>query len=268
MLRHHVGGAFRTPRASAVFRATRLLVVLAGGVASSVSAQVPDEFTNLQFFPEDISRDELIGHMRQFSFSLGVSCQYCHFGGDGGFSFEGVEFDSDERPEKVRARAMLEMTREINSNLLSALPHRRSPNVMVECRTCHRGLPRPRMIDDLLRDRIGNEDVAAAITWYKELREEELSGWSYDFGEWVINDLATAYGDEGEPAIGAALLRMNSENFPESLSIWSLLGDLELAAGNRETAIEAYRQGLRVSPDHPGLNRKLEALGVEPRAER
>jgi len=232
-------------------------------LASPLAAQIPDEFTNLRFFPEDISRRELIGHMRQFTFALGVRCQYCHFGGDGR-SFDGVEFDSDEKPEKRRARAMLEMTNEINTTLLSAIPERRMPHVMVECRTCHRGLSRPRMIDDLLGEKIAEENVTVAIAWYNTLREEEYGGWGYDFGEWVINNLAAAYGDEGEPAIGAALLRMNSENFPESPAIWVSLGDLELAAENREAAIEAYRAGLALLPGHAGILRKLRAMGVDP----
>lgn len=252
------------PQTSFFFGVTLLGAALSCALASPTRAQIPDEFTNLQFFPEGIARDELIGHMRQFSFALGVRCQYCHFGGDG-ISFDGVEFDSDEKPEKRRARAMLEMTDEINGTLLSAIPERRSPHVVVECRTCHRGLSRPRMIDELLRQKIADEDVTAAIAWYENLREEEYGGWSYDFGEWVINDLASTYGDAGEPATGAALLRMNGENFPESLSIWVSLGDLELAADNRDAAIEAYRRGLSLAPDNPGIVRRLEALDVDPR---
>ena len=46
--------------------------------------------------------------MREFSFALNVRCQYCHTGGDG-ISFEGVNFASDEKPAKVKARAMLRM---------------------------------------------------------------------------------------------------------------------------------------------------------------
>lgn len=246
-----------------LFVATLVVAMLSSGPAASLTAQVPDEFTNLQFFPEDISRDELIGHMRQFSFSLGVRCQYCHFGGDG-ISFEGVEFGSDEKPEKRRARAMLEMMAEINGTLLASIPERRSPNVMVECRTCHRGLPRPRMIDDLLREKIASDGATAAVAWYRTLREERHGGWSYDFGEWVITDLASEYGDAGEPATGAALLRMHSENFPESLSIWVALGDLELAADERDAAISAYRAALALAPENPGVIAKLEALGVIP----
>lgn len=237
------------------------LIAFGVGFASpaATDAQIPDELTNLQFFPEDIARDELVGYMREFSFALGVRCQYCHSGGDGR-SFEGVDFASDDKPTKRRARYMLEMSRTINSTLLTSVPDRETPNVDVECQTCHRGIARPVMIDDLLRTRIAADGVEAATDEYRRLREREYGGWSYDFGEWAINDLAAEYGDE-DPATGAALLAMNAEFYPESLSIWVSLGTMEAAAGNREAAIRAYQRGLELSPDNQRILGLLEQLG-------
>ena len=72
-------------------------------------AQPPWSGENLQHYPRDITRPELIQRMREFSFALGIgSCQYCHTGGDG-VSFDGVVFPSDQKPAKVKARAMLHM---------------------------------------------------------------------------------------------------------------------------------------------------------------
>lgn len=238
------------------------IVVLAWPRADA-SAQIPDEFTNLQFLPEDISRDELIGVMRQFSFALGVRCQYCHFGGDG-VSFEGVEFDSDEKPEKRRARYMLEMTETLNSSLLANLPERRTPSVAVQCRTCHRGLPRPRMLDDIIREKVAEEGVDAAVAEYRALREENFGGWSYDFGEWLVYDVTEEYRNDA-PGVAVALLRMNAEFYPESVTAWQMLGGAEAAVDNREAAIAAYRKGLALAPDAPRLLRALRELGVDPR---
>lgn len=242
-------------------RATLVAVaVLAAGHANTLNGQIPDEFTNLQFFDEEITRGELIEQMRQFSFALGVRCQFCHSGGDGR-SFEGVEFDSDDKPEKLRARYMLDMVRTINSTMLVDVPERRTPNVGVTCATCHRGLPRPRMIQDVVRERIAEQGVDSAVARYRALREEYHGSWSYDFGEWAINDLASEFG-EGDPETAAALMRMNAEFHAESPSVWSGLGDAESLAGNRDAAIAAYRKGLELSPDNPQILRRLEALGV------
>lgn len=225
----------------------------------SVEGQMPDTFTNLQYFPEDISRGELISKMRQFSFALGVRCQYCHTGGDG-ISFEGVDFASDEKPAKRTARAMLEMAQTINATMLTALPERGEPQVGVECRTCHRGLPRPAMIDQLMRQRIAEEGVEAAVAYYRQLREDNYGGWSYDFGEWTVNDLASSY--SSEPAIAAALLRMNSDFYPDSPAVWMALGQAEAASGDTEAAIGALRRALELAPDNQRILQLLAELGA------
>ena len=41
-----------------------LIFLMAVGATVPAIAQIPDEFKNLQFFPEDIPRGELIGAMR------------------------------------------------------------------------------------------------------------------------------------------------------------------------------------------------------------
>src|SRR5262245_50784373 len=93
--------------------------------------QTPWKAENLQYFPKDISRQALTQRMREFSFALGVRCQYCHAGGDG-ISFDGVSFVSDEKPAKTKARAMLRMVDQINNVMLASLPARAQPRVVVE----------------------------------------------------------------------------------------------------------------------------------------
>src|SRR5215471_20738276 len=83
-------------------------------------AQIPSEFTNLQFFPKTISRDELIGVMRGFSFSLNVRCEYCH-AGKGGNELKDMNYASDEKETKRTARAMLHMVDAINQNYIDKL---------------------------------------------------------------------------------------------------------------------------------------------------
>ena len=240
-----------------------LVFAVGWGLApQAAQAQIPDSFTNLQFFPEDISRDDLVGNMRRFSFALGVRCQFCHSGGDG-VSFDGVDFASDDKPQKLRARHMLEMAETINSTLLAALPERALPNVAVECQTCHRDIPRPEMIDDIMRQRIAADGVDAAVAHYNELRVEGLEGWSYDFGEWPMNDLASEYGEES-PETAAALLRMNAEHHPMSVSVWVGLGSAEAAAGNRDLAIAAYQKALELAPDNPRVLQLLERVRSDP----
>ena len=76
---------------------------LIGPLCPTVHAQDSQTLKNVQVFPKDITRPELIDRMRHFSFALDVRYQYCHIGGDG-VSFDGVVFESDYDPDKVKAK--------------------------------------------------------------------------------------------------------------------------------------------------------------------
>ena len=58
------------PSASVVFAFLALFVTV-----KPSSAQIPTTFQNLQHFPRDISREDLVQRMREFSFALGVQCR-------------------------------------------------------------------------------------------------------------------------------------------------------------------------------------------------
>ena len=98
-------------------------------------AQPPWRGENLQHYPRDITRPELIQRMREFSFALGVRCQYCHTGGDG-VSFDGVVFSSDQKPAKVKARAMLRMMASGQDDIQVRM-QAWSRALGVECLHCH-----------------------------------------------------------------------------------------------------------------------------------
>src|SRR5689334_24081870 len=116
----------------------RMRYLLLAALVVYAPQQQPWKAKNLKFFPQDITRPALIQRMREFSFALGVRCQYCHAGGNG-VTFEGVSFASDEKPAKLKARAMLRMVDHINASLLTQIPSRAEPRVVLDCATCHRG---------------------------------------------------------------------------------------------------------------------------------
>jgi hypothetical protein len=71
--------------------------------------------------------------------ALGVSCNTCHA--------PRGNFASDEKPEKLTARRMLEMTRAINKQFFP--DHKPQPNESVlgrvTCYTCHQGERTPKL---------------------------------------------------------------------------------------------------------------------------
>jgi hypothetical protein len=72
--------------------------------------------------------DEVRATMRTFRAGLGVRCEFCHVQGNDA---------SDDKPQKLSARVMIAMTRDINAKFSDA------SKVHVSCYTCHRGAEQP-----------------------------------------------------------------------------------------------------------------------------
>ena len=226
--------------------------------ASVAEAQIPSRFENLQYFAKDIPRDALIQRMREFSFALGVRCQYCHAGGDG-ISFAGVSFSSDDKDAKVKTRFMLRLVETLNTTTFASVPSRRNPAVKMDCVHCHRGSPVPTTLATELTRVIDDRGAAAAVTRYRELREDMASG-RFDFGEWEINELARTLTEDGKTAAAIAMLELNGEYYPKSAAIDLSLGDLHRERGEREQAMARYRRVLEKDPQNLRARRALEEL--------
>ena len=242
-------------------RVVALLIVLAVSQAPGAPVQQPPwKGENLQHFPKDIARDQLMQRMREFSFGLGVRCQYCHTGGDG-VSFDGVIFASDEKPAKVKARAMLRMVDQINTSLLPAIPSRAEPRVVVDCVTCHRGLPLPKTLQTTLLEIVNTDGASAAVAKYRKLRREVSHLGMYDFGEWEINELARRLREAGNLEAAIAILEMNGEFYPRSTAIDFEIGEMHLVRGEREKALARYRAVLEKAPGHARARQRIAEIG-------
>ena len=231
-------------------------------VTSTAPQQQPSpswKAKNLQYFPSDVARGELIQRMREFSFALNVRCQYCHAGGDG-VSLDGVDFPSDEKPAKNKARAMLRLTEQVNRSLLPQVPSRAEPRVEVTCVTCHHGLPLPKSLQTTLFETVNVEGVDAAIERYRELRASDPLSGRYNFGEWEINELARRLLEARNTTAAIAVLEMNREFYPKSAEINFQIAELHLQRGERDEALARYRTTLEKAPDHVRAKARLAEL--------
>ena len=234
-----------------------LVLVLAA--PQPIQAQIPSSFTNLQYLSPDISRDSLLTVMRKFSFALGVRCQYCHVGGDG-ISFEGVRFESDEDPDKRKARFMLRLVDNLNRQVLPLMPNRDDPPLRMECKSCHRGQAKPMLLTQELRQVLDLHGADSAGARYRELREASGMRGAFDFGQWEMNTLAEDLAREGRPRDAIAMYRLNAEHFPRSLSIHLAVAELHEELSDTTSAIEAYERVLELRPDLPQAQERLNAL--------
>jgi hypothetical protein len=99
--------------------------------------------TNLKVLSKHISNDSLGRLMREYSFSLGVRCGFCHAAS--ATDKDKLDFASDEKKHKEIARDMMRMTRRINRKYFDEerggeAGHQR---LMVTCFTCHHGHAEP-----------------------------------------------------------------------------------------------------------------------------
>jgi hypothetical protein len=235
------------------------LLLLAPVVSGAQTPQAPWRGENLQYFPKDMPRPQLIQRMREFSFALDVRCQYCHTGGDG-ISFDGVVFAADDKPAKVKARAMLRMVDQINNAMLPQLPSRAEPRVSVDCATCHRGSALPKSLQTTLFEIVEKDGAAAAVARYRALRQNTMVAGKYNFGEWEVNELARRLTEAGNPAAAIAILEMNGEFYPKSADIDFTIGELHRSRGEHDKAVQRYRAVLEKNPQHQGAKRWLTEL--------
>jgi len=245
----------------ALFGSIKAVVVFAlaqSWMAIATQAQVPDTFTNLQYFPKTVSRDELVGIMRGFCFSLNVRCQYCHAGKDSPNLSE-MNFASDEKETKKTARAMLRMVTAINQEYIAKLG--RDAPTQVECVTCHHGLSVPKTMNSVLADTLDKKGISAAIALYRSLRKEDLGTGQYDFGETPLNQLTESLLKQRKTKEAAAIMELNVEvNTPPSLWSYNLLAMSHAANHETDKAKADFTKILELNPQDPFAKRQLEQL--------
>jgi hypothetical protein len=239
-----------------------LLILIAAGLPRLGSAQIPEEFGNLQVLPEDIEQRQLVDVMRGFAMGLGVRCWYCHVGEEGK-PFSEFDFKSDEKLTKRKARFMLEMTRHLNDERLPSLAEvgeRADPAVRLTCYTCHRGRPVPRTLEEELGQVIAEQGVDAASARYRELREEFYGQGAFNFGEFTLLNVAESLGGEGRVEDGIEIVKLNLEFFPESGFSYFALGEGHRMLGETAQAIAAYEKAQELVPGNPMIGRRLQEL--------
>ncbi len=221
-------------------------------------AQVPDKFSNLQYFPKDISKQQLIGTMRGFAFALNVRCQFCH-AGKAGNSLEQMDFASDEKDSKKTARAMLRMVDAINNEYIAKMG--RTAPMRVECVTCHRRLSVPKTMNALLAETMEKKDLQAALALYRDLRKEDLGGGQYDFGETPLNILTESLLKQDKAREAAAIMELNVEvNTPPTGWAYHLLAQAHVANKEIDKAKADYRKILEMNPQDQFAKKQLEEL--------
>jgi len=119
------------------------LLCLSFTILSFNYPQQAQGFKNLKVLPKDISKKQLDSTMEYYSISLGVRCGFCH-ARLADTTKRGLDFASDKKEEKSRAREMITMTSFINKGYFDEAHSSKTDTIKtVTCFTCHRGSNEP-----------------------------------------------------------------------------------------------------------------------------
>jgi hypothetical protein len=217
----------------------------------------PPAMTNLQILPKDSSREQVLTTMAAFTAALGVQCNYCHVQeGRGGRN----DMAADEKPTKKAARAMMLLAREINTRLPEAVGKSADATTRVGCATCHRGVPIPKQMVDIMTEAAASGGSAAGIAKFKEMRDKFYPGQSYDFGETTMLTMAQRANSAGKVDDALAYLQVNAEYFPKSVRTYSAVAQMKNAKGDKAGAIAALEKVVELDPNNAQAKAQLENL--------
>lgn len=225
----------------------------------TVSAQwPPDSITNLQVLPKNTPLRELVGTMRDFASALGVRCTHCHVGNDPN-DLATINFSSDERIQKRKAREMLRMVQAINRDLLSRLPERNNPPIAVNCMTCHHGITQPRDIRAVLVDVALLNGADSVIAEYKRLRERYYGTASYDFSPFMLANVAEEITPRS-PDAAIAIGEFNLGLFPKDQQTYLTVAAVHLRRADTASAIRVMTRAVETLPESAFLKSMLARL--------
>ena len=220
--------------------AVAILVVRAGvAAAQTTPPPVPDPLLDMQAIAQ----------------ALGVRCEYCHVGRRG----DPPAIAPLGKPKQQIAREMIAMTRELNAKVQAAADKSPTDAAPVTCVTCHRGVPIPRQLSDIVARTVREKGAAEAVAQYRDLRRDFFGRQSYDFGEEELLKVATRFA-QTRPADAIALLELNVEFYPRSVRSYVTMAQAYTRKLDDESAIKSLEKALEIEPENGVVKGQLGSL--------
>jgi tetratricopeptide (TPR) repeat protein len=188
--------------------------------------------------------------MQEIVQGLGVQCEYCHSAPRGSGLPE---------PKKDIARQMIAMTRDLNTRVQTATGKPATQTAQVKCVTCHRGVPIPRQLSEIVMQTLREKGVAAAAAQYRDLHEHFYGRAAYDFGEDTLIGVALPLAS-GKPDDAIALLKLNLEFYPQSAKTYAAIAFAYTRKLDDPTAITYYEKAVELDPSNGVIRGQLEQL--------
>jgi tetratricopeptide (TPR) repeat protein len=188
--------------------------------------------------------------MQEIVQALGVQCEYCHSAPRGSGLPE---------PKKDIARQMIAMTRDLNARVQGATGKSATEAAQVKCVTCHRGVPIPRQLSEIVIRTYREKGAVAAAEQYRDLHQRFYGRAAYDFGEDTLIGAAQPLA-AGRPDDAIALLKLNLEFYPQSSKTYAAIAFAYTRKYDDPTAITYYEKAVELDPNNGVIRGQLEQL--------
>ena len=156
---------------------------------------------------------------------------------------------------------MYTITSQVNG-LLRADTAGRRLDAAVTCLTCHRGLPDPRPLHEVIAATMARAGTDSGLAQYREFRTQFLERGPYDFGEGSLNLVAQGLARAGRRDDAIRVLELNKEFHPDLPTLNFGLAELLLARGDSARALELYQLVLAKQPLNARAKARVDALSA------
>jgi tetratricopeptide (TPR) repeat protein len=154
---------------------------------------------------------------------------------------------------------MIAMTKELNTRVETASGKATGVATKVDCATCHRGVPIPKQLGDVLIDTLSKQGTPAAIEQYRDLRTRFYGKAAYDFSEQTLLALSQRVAN-ARPDDAVALAKLNLEFYPNSSASYAALAFAYTRKVDDAHAIEALEKAVELDPNNNVARGQLEQL--------
>jgi tetratricopeptide (TPR) repeat protein len=230
------------------------LLLLAGAAFAQAPAQ--DAPKNLKVLPKDWTRPQVIQVMQNFTAALGVGCEHCHVEKEGA----PPDFESDDKKEKEQARAMMKIAQDLNARLPKDLDESADQLTRIGCITCHRGVPEPKQIGEILAKTSKDKGFAAASAQYTELKTKYYGAQAYDFSETGLIATARPLIQQNRNDEAIQFLQLNVQLFPKSAASYVTMAQAQQGKKDNAAAIASLQKALAIDPKNGQATRMLAQL--------
>jgi hypothetical protein len=224
---------------------------------------------NRKVLPTSLTWEQILPIMQGWRDGLGVTCEYCHVY-FGPFNPRN-DFASDAKEAKDKARVMLRTLQNVNRTFGAEIPPLDRPaagqpataarqTVQVQCVTCHRGVPIPKPLIDIVLDTGNTRGVAAAVTQYRDLRRVFYGAQAYDFTDVTLFTAAQRSNAARKPDDAIAYAQLNIEFNPMSARSYQVMSQAYVLKNDTASAISAMEKAAAIDPMNAGFQNQLNQL--------